>query len=70
MCGRYYNANGFAVAIVAVINEGCDWAAYIGATDGDVPMEQTVEFVARHGCKVEQALAEAVFGRLVLPYRL
>jgi hypothetical protein len=28
--GRYWNSNGFAVAIVAVITEGIDWAAYKG----------------------------------------
>lgn len=30
--GAYWNANGFAVAIVAVVTPGVDWAAYIGAT--------------------------------------
>lgn len=51
-CGRYYNANGCAVAIVAVVTEGIDWAVYIGATQPDVPQEETVEWVAKHGCKL------------------
>lgn len=37
--GRYWNANGFAVAIVAVINPEVDWAAYIGASPDFGPVK-------------------------------
>jgi len=76
--GGYWNANGFAVAIVAVVNEGgVDWAAYIGATpdfgparvEGSVGVfdqesrwghwskEDTIRWVARHGCKLPKETA-------------
>ena len=67
--GPYYNANGFAIAIVAVITEGIDWAAYIGATTDRIPMERTRLFVASRGCKLEEPIARAVFDIPSLPYR-
>ncbi|GAH77484.1 unnamed protein product, partial [marine sediment metagenome] len=50
---RYYNASSFAISIVAVINEGIDWAAYIGSTTNLITSEEeTIKFVAKHGCKL------------------
>jgi len=66
--GRYYNANGFAVAIVAVITEGIDWCAYIGATDSSKSEEETVEFVSKFGCKLAEEDARRYF-TVYLPYR-
>jgi hypothetical protein len=59
---RYWNANGFAVAIVAKEGGVNDWAAYIGATEGVATLEhETVKFVLAHGCKISQKIAEAIF---------
>ena len=33
--GRYFNAQGWAVAIVASVTHGIDWGAYIGAKGRD-----------------------------------
>lgn len=68
--GRYYNANGFAVSIIAVINEGIDWAAYIGSTDGEMFSErQTMNFVSHFGCKLSREDARYYFPGIDLPYR-
>ena len=58
----YWNANNFAVVIVA-LEGGCnDWAAYIGATDSfSFPEYETVEFVKKHGCKISKDHAEFLF---------
>ncbi|KKM83134.1 hypothetical protein LCGC14_1312470 [marine sediment metagenome] len=57
---RYWSANGFSIAIV-VLPGIVDWAAYIGATMGTVREEETVEFVAARGCKLEESLARTLF---------
>ena len=53
---RYYNSNGFAVAIVAVINyegeELFDWAAYIGGTDQTWHEQDAIDWVSDHGDKL------------------
>jgi hypothetical protein len=66
---RYYNANGFAVTIVASITEGIDWAAYIGATDSFKTEEETAEWVVKHGCKLARKDAMHFFPDIDLPYR-
>ena len=66
---RYWSANGFSVAIV-VLPGVVDWAAYIGATVGTVREEETVEFVAARGCKLEESLARTLFPQFSeVPYR-
>ena len=68
--GRYYNANGFAVAIVASINHEVDWAAYIGATGDDKREAQTIQAVLELGCKLPEQDARYFFPELKsLPYR-
>jgi len=67
--GRYWNTNGFGIAIVAVITEGIDWAAYIGATGGNAPEAATVAFVAAHGAKLSRRHANHIFEDIRLPYR-
>lgn len=66
--GGYWNANGFAVAIVALVNPGIDWSAYIGGTPGSEGWteEDTIRWVARHGCKLlrETALHFFAFDRI------
>ena len=66
---RYYNANGFAVAIVAVINEGIDWAAYIGGTNETKHQEDAVKIVSEKGCKLYSKDAKYYFPNIKLPYR-
>ena len=57
LCGWYSNANGIAVAIVAVVNyfnDGAvfDWAMYIGGSKFTEHQEDCVEEVAQKGCKM------------------
>lgn len=66
---RYYNSNGFAVAIVAVITEGVDWAAYIGGTDLIQRERDAVEWVAEKGDKLSSEDARYYFPDIDLPYR-
>ena len=79
---RYWNANGFAVAVVGAVTlippidlEGSpdpfDWAAYIGATEGERTCEKdTVEFTHKSGCKLSERIARAFFPQFSeIPYR-
>ncbi len=50
--GRYFNVQGWGVAIVASVVHELEWAAYIGTTWGPVSEQQTIDYVARHGCKL------------------
>ena len=59
--GGYWNANGVAVAIIAVVTPGIDWAAYIGGTGDDYLKEETLRWVARCGCKLPEATARHFF---------
>ena len=69
--GRYWNANGVAIAIVAVVTEGIDWAAYIGGgCNGMTEHEQdAVEWTAKHGAKLYEEDARHFFPEIELPYR-
>jgi len=67
---RFYNASDFAISIIAVINEGIDWAAYIGSTTNLITSEEeTIEFVAKHGCKLSKKDAIYYFPDIKLRYR-
>lgn len=68
--GRYYNANYYAVAIVASITEGIDWAAYIGGAEYMLPEKDAVEYVRDYGCKLSKSDAQHYFPDIKLPYRL
>ena len=59
--GRYFNAQGWGVAIVASVVHGLEWAAYIGATWGPVSEQQTIDTVAKHGCKLQEKDARHFF---------
>lgn len=67
--GRYYNANYYATAIVAVITEGIDYAAYIGGAPVEIPEDEAVKFVAESGCKLYSKDARYFFPDIDLPYR-
>ena len=66
--GRYWNANGFSLAIVASITKNIDWAAYIRA-DQSRTEEETLNFVKAHGCKLSEEDARYFFPEIDLPYR-
>lgn len=67
-CARYWNANGVGIAVVAVITEGVDWAAYIGADDGQ-RQEHCIEWTADMGEKLCFKDATYFFPDIELPYR-
>jgi hypothetical protein len=68
--GRYYNSNGYACAIVAVVNEGIDWGAYIGGADYMLSEEEAIEWIAKMGDKLSKEDAMYFFPDIKLPYRL
>ena len=67
--GRYYNANYYATAIVAVITEGIDWAAYIGGANYQLPQKEAARYVADRGDKLSEQDARYFFPDIDLPYR-
>jgi len=66
--GRYWNTDSKGICIVAVVTEGIDWAAYIGADDGHSE-GNCMEWTALHGAKLSTADAEHFFPDIKLPYR-
>ena len=60
---RYYNAGGFACAVVASLNftsqgeELLDWAAYIGGCDLTQKEHTALKWVADRGAKLSQDVA-------------
>ena len=67
--GRYFNANGFSLAIVASITKGIDWSAYIGSCPSQVFEEETLIFVKDRGCKLSEKDARYFFPDIQMPYR-
>jgi hypothetical protein len=67
--GRYYNANGFSLAIVASITREVDWSAYIGSYSSQMSEEATLMFVLSQGCKLHKEDAKYYFPDVELPYR-
>ena len=67
--GRYYNANWYACAIVAVITHGVDWAAYIGGCPHGISSMEAHKFVAETGSKLLSKDARYYFPDIELPYR-
>lgn len=70
---QYFNHGGFGVAIVAVAtcfdDKPFDWAAYIGG-DSSHHEKDTVNNVARNGCKISAEWARVIFPQLEgVPYR-
>jgi len=66
---RYFNANYYACAVVAVITHGVDWAVYMGGCDYKLPWKEANEFVAEYGCKLSAEDARYFFPDIKLPYR-
>lgn len=69
--GRYWNANFYAVVIVATVTLGRDWAAYIGSAGSGVRGVEALMEVAEKGCKMSEEDAKYYFPYIadVLPYR-
>ncbi len=65
---RYWNSNGYAVAVVASIGVEGAWSAYIGGADPESE-EEGLKFVASHGNKLDEEDARYFFPNLDLPYR-
>ncbi len=66
--GRYWNSGGKGMTIVAVITEGIDWAAYIGADNG-WSEEDCIKHAADYGAKLSSEDAKYFFPNIKLPYR-
>ena len=67
---RYLNAQGWAVAIVALVTHAIDWAVYIGATFGPLSEEETVAYVVKYGCKLSEQDGRYFFPEFKgMPYR-
>ena len=66
--GRYWNSNGKGICIVAVITEGIDWAAYIGADSG-FSEDDCVKWTVDYGTKLYSQDARYFFPKIELPYR-
>ena len=68
--GRFWNQGGKQLAIVACVTKGVDWAAYIGTDAPDSYREDdTLEYVAKYGCKLSSCDAKHFFPKIDLPYR-
>lgn len=66
---RYWNINGIAIAVVAVITEDIDWVAYIGATTGVEYETDAIDWTIKFGAKLYNADAHYFFPDIKLPYR-
>jgi len=67
--GRYWNANGKGIAVVAVVTSGVDWAAYIGADDG-LREKACLQWAAMNGVKLSANDAKYFFPEIKdLAYR-
>jgi hypothetical protein len=64
----FYCTGGHSVAVIASVNPGIDWAAYIGGAPGDLPEKDVAYHVASHGAKLPVEHARHFFPRL--PRRL
>ena len=66
---RYWNTNGIAIAIIAIITEDIDWAAYVGATDMIDYKDDTLQWTAHWGAKLWESDARHFFPNMDLPYK-
>ena len=67
---RFWNCQDKHIAIVARITKDVDWAAYIGTDAPDsYDEDSTLDYVAKHGCKLSKEDAQHFFPKVKLPYR-
>lgn len=68
--GRFWNCQGKQIAIVATITKWVDWSAYIGTdAPNSYSEDNTLAYVAEHGCKLSEKDARHFFPNIKLPYR-
>jgi hypothetical protein len=71
--GPFWSVGGFQIAIVARVNAGRDWAAYVGSLCNyhGIPWteEDTLAQVANNGAKLTEADARHFFPDMKEPYR-
>lgn len=70
---RYWNTNGKGICVMAVITEGIDWAAYIGADNG-YSESDCMSWTCEYGAKLSEEDARYFFPKEIyleteLPYR-
>ena len=65
---RYWNANGRGISLVAAVNTGCDWAAYIAADDGESE-EDCIKLAVETGSKLSAKDAKYFFPDIEESYR-
>jgi hypothetical protein len=65
--GRYWNCNGKGICVVATVNEGIDWTAYIGADNG-YDEEECIVWTASHGAKLSKEDANHFFPNIATKY--
>ena len=69
--GRFWSPQGKQIAIVAIVTEGIDWAAYIGTDAPDSYREKdTCIWASKYGAKLSPDDAKHFFPEIKLPYRL
>jgi hypothetical protein len=66
--GRYWNTNGKGICIIAVVTEGIDWAAYVGADNG-YREQDCLLWTSERGQKLSEKDARYFFPDIKLPYR-
>lgn len=66
--GRYWNANGVGICVMASITKGVDWAAYIGADNGWRERD-CMAWTLEKGVKLREQDARYFFSDFELPYR-
>ena len=69
LTGRYYNCNGHAMAIVAVVTEDIDWTVYANGVDAALNDQDAAVWVALYGVKLPEADGRYFFPDIELPYR-
>ena len=65
---RYWNSNGKGICVMAVVTNGIDWAAYIGADNG-YSEEECQKSTCEYGAKLSENDARYFFPKMELPYR-
>lgn len=66
--GRYWNANGSGICIIAVVTAGVDWSAYVGSDNG-WSENDCLRWTADYGVKLSAKDAKYFFPEIKLPYR-
>ncbi len=65
---RYWNSNSKGICVMAVVTNGIDWAAYIGADNG-YSEKECMTSTCEYGAKLSENDARYFFPKMELPYR-